>query len=68
MAAFLDRALHLPPTAIDHFTDDETSSFEASIDRLAASGITKGCTATTFCPKATVTRGQMAAFLRRALE
>jgi hypothetical protein len=67
MAAFLVRGLDLPPTAIDYFTDDETSTFEADINRLAASGITKGCTATTFCPLATVTRGQMAAFLHRAL-
>ena len=34
---------------------------------LAASGITRGCTATTFCPDATITREQMAAFLDRAL-
>ena len=61
MAAFLDRALELPITTTDYFTDDEASSFEAAINRLAASGITKGCTATKFCPTATVTRGQMAA-------
>ena len=67
MAAFLDRALDLPNTGTDYFTDDETSTFEANIDRLAEAGITKGCTATTYCPKATVTRGQMAAFLDRAL-
>ena len=62
------RAPEAPRSATDYFTDDETSSFEAAINRLAASAITKGCTATTFCPTATVTRGQMAAFLRRALE
>ena len=66
MAAFLDRALHLPATTTDYFTDDNGTTFEASINRLAASGITKGCTATTFCPTADVTRGQMAAFLHRA--
>ena len=66
MAAFLDRALKLPSTTTDYFTDDNGTTFEASINRLAASGITKGCTATTFCPKADVTRGQMAAFLHRA--
>ena len=68
MAAFLDRALDLPATATDYFSDDEASSFEANINRLAAAGITKGCTPTTFCPKDTVTRGQMAAFLDRALD
>ena len=68
MAAFLVRALDLPATATDYFSDDESSTFEGDINRLAAAGITKGCTATTFCPKAIITRGQMAAFLVRALE
>ena len=68
MAAFLDRALDLPNTTTDYFTDDETSTFEASINRLAAAGITGGCGGTKYCPTASVTRGQMAAFLRRAFE
>ncbi len=67
MAAFLSRALALPATAGDYFADDGASLFEADINRLAASGITRGCTATSFCPDATITRGQMAAFLSRAL-
>ena len=66
MAAFLSRALDLPATATDYFTDDEESTFEDNINRLRASGITSGCTPTTFCPDGTVTRGQMAAFLHRA--
>ncbi len=66
MAAFLDRALKLPSTTTDYFTDDDGTTFEANINRLASSGITKGCGPTTFCPKAEVTRGQMAAFLDRA--
>ena len=65
MASFLVRALALPPTATDYFTDDEASSAEADINALAAAGITSGCTTTTFCPNAPVTRGQMAAFLHR---
>jgi beta-lactamase superfamily II metal-dependent hydrolase len=68
MAAFLNRALHLPATAADFFTDDNDSVFEADINRLAAAGITKGCDPpdnTTYCPDASVTRGQMAAFLVR---
>jgi hypothetical protein len=68
MAAFLVRALDLPLTSTDFFTDDEASTFESDINRLAAANVTKGCTATTFCPGATVTRGQMAAFLHRGLE
>jgi hypothetical protein len=67
MASFLARAFELPTTGTDFFTDDEASMHEANINRLAAAGITSGCTATTYCPKATVTREQLAAFLHRAL-
>jgi len=67
MAAFLDRALDLPPATQDWFTDDETSTFEASINRVREANIATGCTATTYCPNQAVTRGQMAAFLYRAL-
>lgn len=66
MADFLVRALDLPPASRDWFTDDAASPFEDSINRLAEAGITKGCTTTTFCPLATVTRDQMASFLVRA--
>ena len=66
MASFLVRAYHLPPTGTDFFTDDETSIHEADINRLAASGITSGCSATRYCPTSSVTREQMTAFLRRA--
>jgi hypothetical protein len=67
MAAFLVRALDLPITSSDYFTDDNVSIFEGDINRLAASGITSGCGTTSFCPNDNVTRGQMAAFLKRAL-
>jgi hypothetical protein len=68
MAAFLNRALKLPATSTDFFTDDNDSVFEGDINRLAASGITKGCNPpanTMYCPDGSVTRGQMAAFLVR---
>ena len=68
MAAFLDRALSLPSTTTDYFSDDDTSIYQTDINRLAAAGITKGCSPTTFCPDDNVTRGQMAAFLVRALD
>jgi hypothetical protein len=68
MASFLTRALHLPATGADFFTDDERSAHEDSINRLAASGITGGCAAGRFCPRSTVTREQMASFLARAFE
>ncbi len=70
MAAFLTRALALPTTATNFFTDDIGSIFENDINRLAAAGITKGCNPPTndqYCPDSPVTRGQMAAFLTRAL-
>jgi hypothetical protein len=71
MAAFLVRALDLPATGTDYFTDDNESIFEADINRLAESGITKGCNPPAnddFCPDSKVTREQMAAFLVRALK
>ena len=66
MASFLVRALDLPPTSSDFFTDDESSAHESDINRLAASGITGGCASGKFCPRAYVTREQMASFLARA--
>ena len=68
MAAFLNRALRLPATSRDFFGDDDDSTFESDINRLAAAGITKGCNPPRndhFCPEGKVTRGQMAAFLVR---
>lgn len=67
MASFLVRALQLPASTFDYFGDDEGSIHEADINALAQAGITSGCTATTYCPGASVTREQMAAFLHRAL-
>ncbi len=68
MAMFLDRAMELPPTEEDFFSDDDGVTGEGSINRLAAAGITGGCSPTRYCPKANVTRAQMAAFLVRALD
>ncbi|MGB9359093.1 MAG: S-layer homology domain-containing protein, partial [Acidimicrobiia bacterium] len=70
MAAFLVRALGLTDQVDDPFTDDDSSVFEADIEKLAAAGITKGCNPPAndrFCPDSKVTRAQMAAFLVRAL-
>lgn len=66
MASFLARALMLPPTTQDPFVDDEQSAHEADINRMAAGGVSNGCAADRFCPRETVTREQMAAFLYRA--
>jgi hypothetical protein len=69
MAAFLVRALELSEVG-PAFTDTGSSVFSADISRLAEAGITRGCNPpanTRFCPNQAVTRGQMAAFLHRAL-
>jgi hypothetical protein len=58
----------VPPSSTDPFTDDERSGHEADINALAASGITAGCAPARFCPTLVVTRGQMTAFLHRALD
>jgi hypothetical protein len=72
MAAFLVRALNLTDNGGgNHFTDDDTSPFEDAIDKIYTAGITKGCNPPTndhYCPNNNVTRGQMAAFLVRALD
>ena len=68
MASFLARALDLPLTADDYFTDDAGSQHEADINRMAAAGVTAGCAGDSFCPRSAVTRGQMAAFLHRGLD
>jgi hypothetical protein len=72
MAAFLHRALGgvLPAGEPVVFVDDDGSVFEADIEWLGATGITKGCNPPDndrFCPSSTVTRAQMASFLVRAL-
>ncbi|MPZ53013.1 MAG: hypothetical protein GEU79_09835 [Acidimicrobiia bacterium] len=70
MAAFLVRALDLTASGPE-FTDTGNSVFKEDISKLAEAGITRGCNPpdnTRFCPDESVSRGQMAAFLRRALQ
>ena len=71
MAAFLVRALkYTDDGGGDLFIDDDESIFRGDIDRLGTAGVTRGCNPPTndqFCPDGLVTRGQMAAFLHRAL-
>ncbi len=72
MAAFLTRALNLTDAGTgDWFTDDDTSVFEADLDRAAHAGIVKGCDPpanTMACPDDPITRQQMASFLVRAFD
>ncbi len=66
-ASFLARAMGLPASPSDYFTDDAESAHQGDINRLANAAVTSGCAPTRFCPSATMTRGQMASFLARAL-
>ncbi|MGI8659214.1 MAG: S-layer homology domain-containing protein [Candidatus Limnocylindria bacterium] len=68
MASFLVRAFKLPPTIVNFFSDDNGNQHENQINALANSGITGGCATARYCPSGLVTRGQMAAFLHRALD
>ncbi|HEX7098093.1 MAG TPA: S-layer homology domain-containing protein [Acidimicrobiia bacterium] len=70
MAAFLVRALGLAASHLS-FVDTAGHTFAANISALAAAGITRGCNPPAndrFCPDDYVTRAQMAAFLRRAVD
>ena len=68
MASFLVRAMSLPGTSTDFFTDDDASPHESNINRLAAAHLTNGCGPGRYCPTEKVTRAQMASFLVRALK
>lgn len=49
------------------FVDDDGNPHELDIEAIATLGITSGCAPERYCPTAPVTRGEMAAFLVRAL-
>jgi len=70
-AAFLHRALGdvlVPNGAALSFVDTIDSTFNADIEWLSATGVTRGCETDRFCPEAPVTRGQLAAFLVRSMD
>ena len=71
MAAFLVRAFGYSDFGDgNYFIDDNGNIFENAIDKLRVAGVTQGCNPPTnnkFCPNDNVTRGQMAAFLTRAV-
>ena len=68
MASFVARALDLPDSPADPFTDDDASVHEGDIRRIAAAKVTMGCGDRLFCPDRPVTRAEMAAFLARAFD
>lgn len=67
MATFLVRAFGLRSSSVDAFSDDGGSVHHASINALAAAGVTNGCQPGRYCPSSTVTRGELATFIMRAL-
>jgi subtilisin family serine protease len=77
MAAFLMRGKRghdlvaspaYPTSSSQSFTDVPANHpFFRYIQAMRSDGITTGCTATTYCPDAEVTRAQMAVFIVRAL-
>lgn len=68
LSALQERVAPAFPAGQDYFDDDETSSHEAGINRLAAAGIVTGRTGGSYDPIGKVTRQQMAAFLMRYVE
>ncbi len=67
MASFLVRALDLPSSSTDWFSDDNGSVHESNINSIADAGITVGLGDGLYGPGDSVLRGQMATFLARAL-
>ena len=67
MAAFLRRALNLPGSSTDFFSDDDASIFEDDINAIAAVGVTLA-TGGNYAPDEPVTRGQMSAFIKRGFQ
>ncbi|MBA2664393.1 MAG: S-layer homology domain-containing protein [Bradymonadaceae bacterium] len=66
MAVFLTRALDLPASPRDYFSDDNGAWYEDQANRIAHAGITSGCATGKYCGNDPITRGQMAVFLARA--
>ena len=69
MATFLTKAFKLGPGP-DVFVDDQGLIHEPAINSIAAAGITLGCNGAEklYCPGNSVTRGQMATFLFKAMK
>jgi hypothetical protein len=67
LASLLARALELPGSETEHFSD-VTGVHAASIDALAEAGIVDGCGEDRFCPGDPVTRAQAASMIARAFD
>ena len=73
VAVFMKRVLesYLGPTGARDFFDTQGHQFEAAIGWLAGHGITLGCDPpafSKFCPNRSITRGEMSALFKRAVD
>lgn len=65
-AVTLARALQLPESTTDHYTDDDGLAAEPAINAVADAGLIPRCGEGLFCPSTTVIRGRMVRYLRSA--
>jgi hypothetical protein len=68
IAAFINRALFLPPSTQDWFTDDNGTEFEADINAVMSASIGFGCDESNYCSDRPLLREEMATLLVRAFE
>ena len=57
----------IPDNAEDFFSDDDGTTHESAINRLASAAVADACAPSRFCPADPLTRAQMATMLARAL-
>ena len=67
VATFLTRSFELPTGTAGAF-GDVSGVHRAGVDSLSGAGLTEGCSPGRFCPKASLTRAQMASLIARTLE
>lgn len=67
-AVTLFRALELPDSETDHFTDDDGTAAEPAINAVADAGLIPRCAEGRFCPSGTVIRGRVVRYLRAGFE
>ena len=66
IAAFINRALGLPPAEQDWFADDDGTLFEPDINAVMSAGIGFGCDESNYCSDSPLLRQEMATLLVRA--
>ena len=68
MASFIYRAFDVPDASGHRFRDLDGKAHQDAIAAISQAGIAQGCSRNRFCPDRPVSRGEMAAFLQRALD